>query len=110
MAADALARQLGSEELTKEFDSGLLWAPVSSRLLTSGERRLEASTFLTDGFGLRQGLEALDSTVEMAELAKVWQPSRLKGFPVTTARGSPSSLPGRSSRANIACGSGWLKP
>lgn len=89
MAADALARQLGSEELTKELDSGVLWAPVSSKLLTSGERRLEASTFLTDGFGLRQGLEALDSTVEMAELAKVWQPSRLKGFPVDDGKGLP---------------------
>jgi hypothetical protein len=89
MAADALARQLGSEELSDELDSGVLWAPVSSKLLTRGERRLEASTFLTDGFGLRQGLEALDSTVEMADLAKVWQPSRLKGFPVDDGKGLP---------------------
>lgn len=86
MAEHALTQALDELEL---FESDLLWAPVSSRLLGRGDRRLEASTFLTDGFGLRQGLEALASTVPMADLAEVWQPSRLKGYPVDPGKGLP---------------------
>lgn len=85
MVAHALTRTVELEEL----DSDVLWAPVSSKLLSRGDRRLEASTFLTDGFGLRQGLEAVGSTVPMSDLAEVWQPSRLKGYPVDAGKGLP---------------------
>lgn len=67
----------------------VLWAPVSSRVLSRGSRRLEASTFLTDGYGLREGLEVLPSTVSMSLMAHVWQPSRLKGYQVAAGKGLP---------------------
>ncbi len=68
---------------------GVLWAPVSSRLLKRGQRRIEASTYLTDGYGLRQGVEAVPSTVRFSDIAKVWQPSRLKGYVVGEGKGLP---------------------
>ena len=75
--------------LESDTDSDVLWASVSAKLLVKGDRRLEASTFLTDGFGLRQSLEALPSTVPISDLAAVWQPSRLKGYPVEQGKGLP---------------------
>lgn len=87
MAAHALSPAF---ELAKpEVESDVLWAPISTRLLTGGDRRLEASAFLTDGFGLRQSLEALPSTVPMSDFVKAWMPGRLKGFPVDEGRGLP---------------------
>ncbi len=89
MAAHAVNQAVLHEQEAEDFDSGVVWSPVSSRLLSRGERRFEASTFLTDGFGLRQGLGALASTVPLSDLAKVWQPSRLKGYQVNPGRGLP---------------------
>jgi type I restriction enzyme S subunit len=77
------------EGLSDGAKSTVAWAPISSRLLTRGQRRMEASTFLTDGFGLRQSLETLSSTVRLSEVADVWQPSRLKGFVVKEGKGLP---------------------
>lgn len=88
MAQNALKRS-APETLDGDTDSRPLWAPVSSRLLSRGARRLEASTFLTDGFGLRQSLEAVDSTVPFAEIAHAWMPGRLKGYTVDEGRGLP---------------------
>lgn len=93
MAEHALTNAL--EPAGPETDSNVLWAPVSAKLLTGGDRRLEASTFLTDGFGLRQGLEAVSTTVPMSELVTVWMPGRLKGFPVDEGRGLPYLSPGQ---------------
>lgn len=78
MAAHDVGQQVLDEELIESRASGALWAPVSSKLLSRGDRRLEASTFLTDGFGLRQGLEGLSSTVPLVSLAECWMPNRLK--------------------------------
>ncbi len=89
MAQDSLKRQDAAGVLEDELGADVLWAPVSARVLAQGDRRLEASTFLTDGFGLRQGLEAVDSTVPLTDLAEVWQPSRLKGFQVDPGKGLP---------------------
>jgi type I restriction enzyme S subunit len=92
MAQNALTR-LAHEPSGNAFDGGIerpvLWAPVSSRLLARDARRLEASTYLTDGFGLRQGLEAVDSTVRFSELVAAWMPGRLKGYTVDEGRGLP---------------------
>lgn len=87
MVAHALKQAV--EPLGPGVDSDVLWAPVSAKLLARGDRRLEASTFLTDGFGLRQGLEALPSTLPVSNLAAVWQPSRLKGYTVAPGKGLP---------------------
>lgn len=89
MVPNALTQKATPETPEAELGSGVLWAPISSTVLLSGDRRLEASTYLTDGFGLRQGLEAVSSTVPMAEVAEVWQPSRLKGYQVDAGKGLP---------------------
>lgn len=86
---DTFSLKQAHESFRSRFASGVLWAPVSARLLVKGARRLEASTFLRDGFGLRQGLEVLPSTVPISHLASVWQPSRLKGYPVGPDKGLP---------------------
>ncbi|RYF31164.1 MAG: hypothetical protein EOO23_03380 [Comamonadaceae bacterium] len=87
--AQSSLKQPNVVEPVKELSSDLLWAPVSSRVLAYGDRRLEASAFLRDGFGLRQGLEAIGSTVPFAELSNVWMPGRLKGYTVDEGRGLP---------------------
>lgn len=89
MAQDALKPSESAELDGAAVESRVLWAPVSSRVLTRGERRLEASTFLTDGYGLRQGLEAVPSTLAMSRIAHIWQPPRLKGFQVAPGKGLP---------------------
>lgn len=86
MAAHTLAHQPQPPEL---LGSGALWAPISSKILSHGHRRLEASTFLTDGFGLRRALEVVASTVPLSSLADAWMPNRLKGFPVAEGKGLP---------------------
>lgn len=66
------------------------WATVPLSMVSTGLRRLEASTYLRDGFGLRQRLSQAPVGVQaMAELAEIWQPARLKGFTVTEGRGFP---------------------
>lgn len=97
---DAFSLKEAHESLGAGRESGVLWAPVSGRILTKGARRLEASTYLTDGFGLRQGLEALPSTVPVSHLASVWQPSRLKGYPVEPGKGLPFLSAGQVFEAN----------
>lgn len=97
---DAFSLKQEHESLRSRLASGVLWAPVSARLLLKGARRLEASTFLTDGFGLRQGLELLPSTVPISHLASVWQPSRLKGYPVGPDKGLPFLSAGQVFEAN----------
>jgi len=89
MAQDSLVRVEATEPVAATPESRVLWAPVSSRVLAQGDRRLEASTFLTDGYGLRQGLEALSSTLPMSRIADVWQPLRLKGVQVDPGMGLP---------------------
>lgn len=88
MAQNSLALS-APETLDGDLDSRVLWAPVSSRLLTHRQRRMEASTFLTDGFGLRQGLESVESTVRFSDLVDAWMPGRLKGYTVDEGRGLP---------------------
>lgn len=66
------------------------WGPVGVSLVTTGQRRLEARTFLTDGYGLRRRIE--DGAVQsspMRAIADVWQPSRLKGYVVPAGNGLP---------------------
>lgn len=62
--------------------------PVS--LMASGDRRLEAENFLASGFGIRLALESQPiGWTHLSELARIWQPSRLKGIQVSPAYGTP---------------------
>ena len=55
----------------------------------SGERRLEGETYLTEGFQIRQSIEASAEWQPLSEIADVWQPSRLKGIQVAPQDGVP---------------------
>lgn len=61
---------------------------VRASVLVSGERRLEAETYLSDGYLLRQRIEAIASD-HLEQLARVWQPGRLKGIQVSADKGVP---------------------
>lgn len=63
---------------------------LSARLLWSGDRRMEAETYLTSGYGLRLAIEAqAQGWARFHEFANVWQPSRLKGIQVSSTEGTP---------------------
>jgi type I restriction enzyme S subunit len=70
--------------------SELTWGVTQAALLAHGERRLEAETYLSDGYGLRAAIEARGSGWQpLGDLAKVWQPNRLKGIVVPPGSGTP---------------------
>lgn len=67
-----------------------LWAPVLASVVSAGQRRLEARSYLTDGYGQRKLIESAPSGwTTMKEVAEVWQPSRLKGIVVRAGAGLP---------------------
>ena len=58
--------------------------------LWSGDRRLEAENYLSNGYGHRLALEArLGNRGKLSDFARVWQPSRLKGIIVEQEYGTP---------------------
>lgn len=63
---------------------------LSVSLLLSGDRRMEAENYLASGFGTRLAIEAKkDGWVKLQEIARTWQPSRLKGIQVSAEFGIP---------------------
>lgn len=66
------------------------FASVSSSILMAGQRRMEAETYLSSGFGIRTTIEAKRSGWRrFSEIAKVWMPGRLKGIQVSREFGTP---------------------
>lgn len=66
------------------------WTALSSSLLTGGDRRMEAENYLAGGYGIRLAMETRKAGwARMEKLAKVWQPSRLKGIQVSREFGTP---------------------
>ena len=62
--------------------------PVS--LMFSGDRRMEAESYLASGYGIRLSFEAQPAGwTRLEELARVWQPNRLKGIQVGANHGTP---------------------
>ncbi len=65
-------------------------ASMSSTLFLAGDRRMEAETYLSTGFGLRAAIESkADGWAPFGELARVWMPNRLKGIVVSPEYGTP---------------------
>jgi type I restriction enzyme S subunit len=63
---------------------------VSSSVLSGGDRRMEAETYLSSGFGIRVAIEGKPAGwIRFGELAEVWMPDRLKGIQVATGFGTP---------------------
>ena len=59
-------------------------------LLLMGDRRMEAESYLTSGFGIRRAIETRTAkSIALQELAQVWQPNRLKGILVSPTVGTP---------------------
>lgn len=66
------------------------WTALSASLLMGGDRRMEAENYLAGGYGIRLAMEARKAGwTNMGKLAKVWQPSRLKGIQVSREFGHP---------------------
>jgi type I restriction enzyme, S subunit len=61
--------------------------PVSA--LAAGERRMEAETYLTGGYGLRVQIDSALPFDRLDSIANIWQPSRLKGTLVRPEDGLP---------------------
>ncbi len=78
----------------------ITWGEVPSSLLRSGQRRVEAATYLTDGFGLRQRIESVAAaSVPFATVADAWLPPRLKSYVVPRGRGLPFMQSGQAFEA-----------
>jgi hypothetical protein len=66
------------------------WASIPASTLTSGERRLEAENYLATAYGIRVAIEGRrHGWARLGTLARVWQPSRLKGIQVSRGFGTP---------------------
>lgn len=64
-------------------------ASVRIAAVVQGDRRLEASSYLTDGYGIASALRASGRCDVLSRLARTWQPNRLKGVQVTANHGTP---------------------
>lgn len=65
-------------------------ASLPAHLLMQGSRRLEGDVYLTSGYGIRLALELQPAGwVPLGQLARVWQPGRLKGIQVGPTYGTP---------------------
>ena len=66
------------------------WGPLSASEVGVGDRRLDAEVYLSDGFLIRRDIRDSKLPVPLlGELAKVWQPNRLKGIRVEAEYGVP---------------------
>src|SRR5689334_23192034 len=66
------------------------WAPVPLSAMMVGQRRMEGESYLTPGYAARMSL--LNSGAKLAtisDVARVWQPGRLKGIQVSRHHGEP---------------------
>lgn len=66
------------------------WGITRASTIRSKDRRMEASTYLSDGYGRRLAIESRPTGwVRLGDTAHVWQPSRLKGIVVPQQYGVP---------------------
>lgn len=84
-----------SPATVRKADEELAWhtpqsAALSANLLRKGDRRLEAESFLTSGYGLRLAIECqAGGWARLQSVARIWQPSRLKGIQLGPGKGTP---------------------
>ncbi len=64
-------------------------ASIHASALFAGDRRMEAETYLSSGYGLRVAIEEKLGWNPLGKIARVWQPSRLKGIQVSRDFGTP---------------------
>ncbi len=65
------------------------WGEVKTSIFWGGERRMEAENYLSSGYGIRLAMDArTTSKMRLEDLARVWQPSRLKGIQLSKEYGT----------------------
>ena len=63
---------------------------LPTSLLFAGERRMDAENFLAPGFATRHAITSkANGWTTLSEIARTWQPSRLKGIQVSPEFGTP---------------------
>ena len=63
---------------------------VPANILFAGDRRMEAETYLSSGYGIRTSIESKPAGWQpLSAIARSWQPSRLKGIQVSRNFGTP---------------------
>lgn len=63
---------------------------LPASMIFGKDRRMEAESFLASGFATRQAINAKPSGwTPLVDIAKTWQPSRLKGIQVSSDFGTP---------------------
>lgn len=63
---------------------------ISAHVLFAGDRRMEAETYLSSGYGIRTAIQSKTSGWRpLSALAESWQPNRLKGIQLPRNQGTP---------------------
>src|SRR5260370_8643585 len=63
---------------------------IAAHVLFGGDRRMEGETYLSSGYGIRTAVERITGGWKgLSQLARSWQPSRLKGIQVSRDFGTP---------------------
>lgn len=85
------ARLTPPKEARQQWDyHGVKSASLSASMLFGGDRRMEAGTFLADGFSTRLKIQARhNGWLPLVDFAEAWQPNRLKGIQVSSDFGTP---------------------
>ena len=68
---------------------GLLAKSVRLSTVLGGDVRLEASTYLREGYGFVRLANQCGNHVRLGDLADIWQPNRLTGYTVPEGKGLP---------------------
>lgn len=63
--------------------------PIKFSAILGGDNRLEASTYLREGYGLSRLARQVAGCVSLGDLADIWQPSRLTGYLMPEEQGLP---------------------
>lgn len=88
--ASLLSNQPSEPDRSRGLEVPVTWGVVRSSVLRHGDRRIEAETYLSDGYGRRMSIETRpDGWSRLRAYANVWQPSRLKGITVPDGLGTP---------------------
>jgi len=73
---------------TRSLTPQCVTLPLSE--IAAGDRRLDAEVYLSDGFTVRRAIrDSLLAVSPLGQLARIWQPSRLKGIRVDREHGAP---------------------
>lgn len=69
--------------------SGPLTKTVRLSTVLGGDTRLEASTYLRDGYGFLRLANQCPNHMRLGDLSDIWQPNRLAGYTVPDGKGLP---------------------